>query len=118
MVLVLPALLAGCGTEDRSTTATKAAASVVVATPEKVVLATAPARTFECTGVEACDELLHVYDRCVRKKLTGRERDSNALRLDELRAATSKRAKSGEGADVLAASCKRDLETLPTACGR
>lgn len=118
MVLVLPALLAGCGTDDRSSAASKAAAAVVATTPEKNVLAPAPARAFQSTGVEACDELLHVFERCVAKKLEGGERDANALRLDELRKLTLARAKSGRGADALTASCKRDLETLPAACGR
>lgn len=118
VALALSALAAGCaGNEDSSRTVGAELRAPQAALP--AVAKAAPRARFEpITGVTECDELLHVYGGCVRKRLQGEEQSSHAARFAQLRAATSERAKAGEVRETLAQECKLAFEELPSTCVR
>lgn len=86
-------------------------------TPAKGADAIGNAGIAKISGVDACDQYLHVYARCVAERLTGEQRAEHANRLDRMRTLVTKRAASTDRVPALEAKCKESLASLPAACG-
>lgn len=116
--LVLPALLAGCGTTERSTSAAAEAtpAATVAMMPAKGAGLTGTVAIAKVSGVDACDEYLHVYGRCVAERLRGEERVTHAAVLGKLKALIAARSKEPDREGSLEAECKHGIDSLPPAC--
>jgi hypothetical protein len=120
VLLVLPALLAGCGTSERSTSAAAEETPAVVAaakTPATREGVAGNAAIAKISGIDACDEYLRVYERCVSQRLSGDLRTEHATKLERLRASLTKHVHAPDRPSTLEAKCKHGLASLPVACG-
>lgn len=68
------------------------------------------------SGIDACDEYLHAYERCVAERLRGDDRATHSALVTKLRTQLTARAKDPERASSLEARCKHGVESLPAAC--
>lgn len=122
VALTLAVTAVGCaGSEDSS----RSVGEELRAAPAKAAMAVEATKTLrrttryaQVTGLTECDELLHVYEGCVRTRLSGDEKARHAARLATLRSTAERRARASVAQDALVRDCKAAFEELPASCSR
>jgi hypothetical protein len=120
VALALVVSAAGCaGSEDSSRSVgdeLRAAKATTAIANEATKPLRRTTRFAPVTGLNECDELLHVYDGCVRKRLSGEEKAEHAARLASFKSSAESRARAAVGQDALVRDCKQAFEALPAVC--